>query len=482
MVTPPAARRPTSPRSGSRWRQVPLWLSIAVLVLSAISWAGFSHVTGSIKRQDVFSGLKQRPDRNAGNSINYLLVGSDQREGLTKEQLKILRVGSVATAAGKRSDTIILIHISKDRDRATIISIPRDTYAEIPEWTDSKGKVHSISYAKINEAIGRGDAPLLIATIEHMTNLRIDHYVEVNFAGFANLVDAVGGVDICTNTAIHDNKSHIDLAAGQHHMDGVTALKYVRARYFDGLGDLGRMKRQQKFIASLLKSATSSGVLLNPVRLLSVINAGLSTVTTDPDLTKDDLVTLATQLKSLSASNLQMMTVPLSNVSYDNNGVFGAVQWDPNLAPELWRRLRNDEPIAATSKPTSNTPTIAPKFIDISVANGTDINGLAAKAAKQLGDAGFVNSSEPATATTKVSQTTITYDPNFDESLKTLSAALPIAKLVAKKGQGKTFIITLGPDFKDVAKFTAPTGSPSPTPTATTPFKDVNTGADTGCK
>jgi LCP family protein required for cell wall assembly len=470
-------------RRRSRFSSATATLSIGVLVLSLVSWVTFDHVTSSITREEVFKGIKVRPDRSAGSSVNYLLVGSDTREGLTKQQLHDLRVGSVATSAGKRSDTAILIHISKNRDHATIISIPRDTYADVPEWTDSKGVVHSAHHSKINATFGQGGAPLLIATIENMTQIRIDHYVEVNFAGFANLVDAVGGVDVCTTTAIHDKKSHIDLTAGKHHLDGITALKYVRARYFDGMGDLGRMKRQQKFIASMISATTSTGTLLNPVKLLSVINAGLATVTTDPDLQKDDLVTLATQMKSLSSSNLNMLTVPFSDENYSNDGVYGAVLWDPDLAPKLWQRIKDDIPVAPAPKvvKTGGALTMPPANIVVEVQNGTSINGLAAKASQDLTAAGFVNGAPPSTALTTVKLTTITYDPTYADSLRTLKAALPNALTVEKKNLGKKFIVTLGPEYKSIAKFTAPKSAPIPTPTETSPF-DVRTGTDTSCK
>lgn len=466
---------------GPNWFRITSILSIGVVLLATLSWAGFGHVTSSIHRSNVFAGLKVRPDRAAGSAINYLLVGSDTREGLSKAELAKLRVGSVKTAAGKRSDTMIMIHISKARDKATIISIPRDTFATVPSWTDSKGVVHAASHRKINETFGLGDAPLLISTIEGMTNVRIDHYVEVNFAGFAHMVDALGGVSVCLNTAIHDNKSHIDLAAGKHKLDGITALKYVRARYFDGTGDLGRMHRQQKFMGSMLNAATSSGTLLNPIKLLSFINAALATVTTDPDLTRDDLLTLATQLKTLSASSVHMLTVPLSNVNYSADGVYGAVLWDPNLAPELWRRIRLDIPVAPTPEKTTGALTMPPSMIDLAIQNGTNINGLGAKATADLTKIGFVAMGAPTTALTTVAKTTITYDPVYADSLRTLKAALPGSLLVAKKGQGKTFIVTIGPEYKGIAMFAIPTTTPTPTPSTSSPFV-VQSGTDAICK
>ena len=334
-------------------------LSLAVVVVSAFAWLGLGHVTGSLKRVDAFAGLKSRPEK-ASSAVNYLLVGSDTRIGLTKAELKALRVGSVASAAGKRSDTILLVHISKARDKAVIISLPRDTLVTIPQRTDSNGKVIAPFKAKLNAAYNYGDAPLLIQVIESMTNLRIDHYVEINFAGFAHMVDSLGGIQVCTKTNINDPKSHLVLAAGVHTLDGIQALKYVRTRDFDGMGDLGRMQRQQQFMSSVLRKATSTGVLLNPIKMLNFFNAAMATVKTDSALNSGDLITLAKQMRNLSASKVRTLTVPLSNVNYVVPYVGSTVIWDPVLAPQLWQRLREDLPIVDVVKP-SPSPTSSTK-------------------------------------------------------------------------------------------------------------------------
>jgi LCP family protein required for cell wall assembly len=290
-------------------------ISIAVLAISAISALAFGTVTASINKIDVFSGIEKRPEKKS-TAMNYLLVGSDTREGLSKEELKKLRVGSVATAAGKRSDTMLLVHISKARDKAILISIPRDTFALIPEHKTKAGKLIPAVHSKINSSFNWGGAPLLIQTIEEMTDLKIDHYVEINFAGFARIVDSIGGVEVCTKKNINDPKSHLILEAGVHTLDGIEALKYVRTREFDGMGDLGRMQRQQAFMSAVLRKATSAGVLLNPVTMASFINSSLSAVTTDSGLTSSDLIALAKQMKSLSTSSVRTLTVPLSNLNY----------------------------------------------------------------------------------------------------------------------------------------------------------------------
>ena len=337
-------------------------ISIAVLAISAISALAFGTVTASINKIDVFSGIDKRPEKKS-TAMNYLLVGSDTREGLSKAELKALRVGSVATAAGKRSDTMLLVHISKARDKAVMISIPRDTFALIPEHTSKSGKLIPAAYSKINSSFNWGGAPLLIQTIEEMTELKIDHYIEINFAGFARIVDSIGGVEVCTKKDINDPKSHLILEAGVHTLNGIESLKYVRTREFDGLGDLGRMQRQQAFMSAVLRKATSAGVLLNPVTMASFINSSLSAVTTDSELKNSDLIALAKQMKSLSTSSVRTLTVPLSNLNYYSNGVTSAVLWDPVLAPQLWTRLREDqavvdEVVASPSPSSTKSPSV----------------------------------------------------------------------------------------------------------------------------
>ncbi len=332
------------------------------MAISAISWAGLGRITAAIPKIDAFNGLDNRPKRES-SAVNYLVVGSDTREGLSRAEIKRLKVGGTEVAAGKRSDTMLLIHISKKRDKAAIISIPRDSYALIPEHTNSQGKVIPATRSKINSAFNWGGAPLLIDTFEQMSGLRIDHYIEVNFVGFVRMVDALGGVEICTKKDIDDPKSHLVLPAGRHILDGVDSLKYVRTRQFDGLGDLGRMKRQQEFASAMLRKATSAGVLLNPVTMLDFVNSALDSVVTDKGLSQGDLLTLGKQLRNLSASSVRTLTIPLKYYNYSKNGVSAAVLWDPVLAPELFERIKNDDALLDKVKTDpSASPSIVDKF------------------------------------------------------------------------------------------------------------------------
>ena len=342
-------------------------LSVGVVVLASVSWLGLGIVSGNIARISVFAGLEDRPEKTS-KALNYLLVGSDTREGLTKAELKALRVGSTATAAGGRSDTMLLVHISKDRDKAYLVSFPRDSLVTIPEHLSTDGKKQiPARQNKLNAAFAFGGAPLLIETIEGETNLKIDHYIEINFAGFAGIVNALGGIEVCTKVDIDDPKSHLVLSAGTHTLDGIEALKYVRTRDFDGRGDIGRMQRQQQFMSSVLKKATSTGVLLNPIKIVNFMNATISTVKMDESLSKEDLLNLAKQMRGLSSGSVRTLTVPLSTANGRADGIGSVVIWDEVLSDELWTRIREDSALVDLVTPSpsaSSTSSAKPEIID----------------------------------------------------------------------------------------------------------------------
>ncbi len=344
-------------------------LSLGVVLLSAATWFGIGQISGQISRINVFDGLDNRPDK-VSSALNYLVVGSDNREGLTKEQIRKLRVGGVDVAAGGRSDTMLLVHISKARDAAYIVSLPRDTLVTIPAHTstiDNKTPVPA-KPGKLNWAFAYGGAHLLVQTIEANTDLKIDHYVEVSFASFVNVVDALGGIQVCSKVNINDPKSHLVMSAGTHVLDGVEALKYVRTRDFDGRGDIGRMERQQQFVSAIIRKATSSGTLLNPIKLANFYKATISTVKMDEGVSKNDLLTLAKQLRNLSSGNVRTLTVPLSNPNGNVPGIGSVVVWDAVLAPDLWSRIKNDAALLdeLSAKKTSASPkaSATPQMVD----------------------------------------------------------------------------------------------------------------------
>ena len=461
-------------RAGRVLKWIAVGVAALVVLVSLAGWGLLRLTEGRIHRVDVFGGLKNRPAKTS-DAVNYLLVGSDTREGLSRAELSRLKVGSVASASGRRSDTLILVHISKSQEKASLISIPRDSYVPSP----GHGSM------KINAAYGLGGPRLTVQTVENATGIRIDHYVEINFAGFTGMVDALGGVNVCTPRAIDDPKSHLQLAAGTHHLDGVDSLKYVRSRDYDGRGDLGRMERQQRFIGAMMREAISSGVLLNPIKLTEFVNATLSSVQTDPGLTHGDIFTLVKKLRHLDPNHVTMATVPIANPDYrPGHGLGSTVLWDKTAAQTLFTQIRDDQPIGPAPAKTGGAATVVATVptdqVRVRVQNGAGVTGLGSKAADGLAKAGFAVAG-PATdaATSGATQTVIRYDPRWSRSVKTLQAALPGATLQQVAGLGGTFEVVVGSSWSGVTPVTVTQQSASPSSTA--PALVTRTAADATC-
>ncbi|MEV0536438.1 LCP family protein [Kitasatospora sp. NPDC050463] len=343
---------PVSPLSAlpgrrRRWpRRLAAGIAFGVLATSGGGWAVL-HGLGSIDRVDAFSGDVARPGDDS--STTFLVVGTDERDGIPEKTLKnLLHAGGEACHC---TDTMMIVQVAGDGSRASVISIPRDSYVDIPAHRDQvTRKEVPAGRGKVNAAFGMGGPQLTVATVEQNTGLRIDHYLQVNFAGFVSAVDAVGGVRVCTAKPLKDEYSGLDLPAGTSTLDGAGALKYVRARHVDGSSDLGRMHRQQKVVAQLLHQVADSGTLLNPVRLARLTDSLLGSVKADKDLTADDLITLATRLRELSAGRADFATVPLANVDHQVPGWGSTVLWDQAGAKALFDAVRAGRPLGGAAQ------------------------------------------------------------------------------------------------------------------------------------
>lgn len=210
----------------------------------------------------------------------------------------------------------MLVHLSADRDRASVVSLPRDSFAEVPAHTDAVTGAQRAKHAiKLNAAYAEGGPSLTVRTVEHMTGVHIDHYLEVDFTSFMRSVDAVGGVEICTVRPLRDNYTGLDLPVGKSKLNGGQALQYVRSRHIDGSADLGRMQRQQRFLAALIHKITSSGVLMNPIRFRDVADTMLKSVRADSGFEANDLVDLGQAMRGFTPSSSEFTSVPLGNVA-----------------------------------------------------------------------------------------------------------------------------------------------------------------------
>lgn len=435
-----------------------------------------SEVTGQVKHVNVFTNNANRPDNDGG--MNILLVGSDDREGLSRKERRDLKVGQ--DDYGRHTDTIMIAHVA-DNGSVDVVSIPRDSYAEIPAYTTSSGQTIAASKQKINAAYSIGGPSLTVQTVEKATGVHIDHYAEINFAGFVNTVEAMGGVPMCLKQPIVDEKAGLNLSAGQHVLNGPQALGFVRARYFDPSADIGRMKRQQNFMSSMFKQAFSPSVVLNPPRLISFLNSAASSITVDENFTDGEIWSLIAKIRSLDPGALSFQTVPIG-AEVTVPGAGAVVEWDQDKAQALFAKLRTGDPLGNASKPPASAPTVekAPASISVRVYNGSTVSGLGTKAANELRSAGYQVSPTITNATTRTGEkTVIEYDPRYDTSLETLKAALPDAEVKPVNNLGHTFRIIAGSNWSKVQPVNvAASAAPSP---SSAPTDRPQTAADNVC-
>jgi LCP family protein required for cell wall assembly len=266
---------------------------------------------------------------------NWLLVGSDSREGLTRAERKELHTGK--DEGSQRTDTIMLINIS-DSGKPTLVSLPRDSYITIPAHIALDGSSVEDRKNKINTAYGKGGAPLLVETVERNTGLHIDHYMEVGFKGIRDITDAIGGVNMCVPADVTDQNSGVSLLAGCQELDGKNALAYVRMRYADPKGDLGRVERQQQYLSSVMKKVATPAVLVNPFSMWNLVNAGTDSVNVGAEDSVVDIAKLARAMRGLSNGNGTLTTVPVADADA-NTAAGSSVLWDEAAARELFVSL-----------------------------------------------------------------------------------------------------------------------------------------------
>lgn len=448
----PAPRRRT--RAGWVMRTVTT-VSVVVLACAGIGHAVLTGLDGDIARVDPFKDMKNRPE--AGHGMNLLLVGTDGRDKVTDEERRRYRLGGAPCHC---TDTIMIVHISEDRDRASVVSLPRDSLAETPPHTDhTTGRHHRAHAVRLNAAYAEGGPELTVRTVEHMTKVKIDHYLEVDFISFMKTVDVLGGVEICTDKRLKDPYTGLDLPAGTHRLRGGEALQYVRSRYTDGSSDLGRMQRQQRFMASLVAQTTSSGVLLNPIRLRDLAKAALGSVRADEGLGAGELLDLGRAMRNFSPASSEFTTVPIARVGHTVKGIGSTVKWDGPKAAALFEALREDRPLAPhkeRGKGRAVPVDVAPQQIRVQVENGTGTDGLGRRVDDQLAATGFRTTKAPVNAKTRdVSRTVVAHDPRWDRSAKSLAAALPGSELREVPGQGATLKVIVGADFEKVRRVRA---------------------------
>ncbi|MEU9185916.1 LCP family protein [Streptomyces sp. NPDC048484] len=331
-------RKPQSKRR--KGLLITAWSAAGVLVLGGTG-LGYMYfdLNDNIKSVDINQALgADRPLNVDNGSQDILVLGSDTRSGSNK------KLGGGADDGSARSDTAMIVHVYEGHKKASVVSIPRDTLVPRPGCTDGEGVTHdAASLAMFNSAYSTGGAACAVKTVESMTGIRMDHYVEVDFSGFQKLIDDLGGVEVTTGKDITDKESHLDLKAGTHRLTGEQSLGLVRTRHGVGDGsDLGRIQLQQAFIKALVEQVKDVGVLTSPKKLYDLADTATRTVTTDSDLASvKDLASFAGGLKGISSSKMNMVTMPVQYDPADGNRVL--LQKDK--AESVWDALKNDRPI-----------------------------------------------------------------------------------------------------------------------------------------
>jgi LCP family protein required for cell wall assembly len=305
----------TQPRSGKR--HVLRWVAVAAVVIVAAAtltaYLKYRAIYDSITRVAVPStALGHRPPVYSANSLNILVYGDDSRKGLDPHEQYILHTGHDQT---DNTDTIMLVHISPGRHRVTVLSIPRDTMVPTYQCDGSPGyagqQANPSSSVQINSLLQIGGPTCLWKTIEQQTGIRIDHFIGIGMLGFVKVVDDLGGVNVCVPFNVNDPVSGLKLNSGEQHINGIQALAFWRTREDIGTGsDLERIQRDQFMSAQVVKGVLHSGLLSNPLRLLSVVTDAAASLTTDNGTTVSDLVQIAESLRTLPSQDVQFVTAP----------------------------------------------------------------------------------------------------------------------------------------------------------------------------
>lgn len=473
-------------KRGGRLRRTALFgLSFLVLLVAGVGW-GYLKLTGNI---DTFSadGISgdRPPDTSAGQ--NVLVIGSDTRSGDNSG------LGGGTGEVG-RSDTAFLLHVYADHKHAVAVSIPRDSLVDIPacknpggDWTTPQHHVMFNGAFSVGDT-AEGNPACTQNTVEHLTGLRVDHTVVIDFAGFSALTSAVGGVSVCLPQEIYQRdlnpkrptRGERVFAKGPQKVSGQRALDYVRLRHGIGDGsDIGRIKRQQAFVGSLVKTVKSRG--LNPTTLLPLANAATDAMTVDPGLgSADKLLSFAMSMKNVDLHNTKFVTVP-----WRYEGARVAIV-EPE-ADALWAALKADRTIdgqdaAGTSGAKKTTPAagtassgatpsptgpVSGQGVDVAVYNGTTVTGLAARAAEFLRTHGFTVTGTATANSQDQARTLVTYGPGLQDAAATTARLFGGARTTESGEPGIQVIV--GSDFAE---------NPSPAPASPTPDAVPSTVAD----
>jgi LCP family protein required for cell wall assembly len=473
---PPAAPMPAVPQGWSRQRKIFTWVagSLAVVLLLAATgtYLVYRHLNANLHQVNVSGLLGSRPVDLHPQAENILVIGSDTRHGQGRGY------GSAAQLNTAHSDTLLIVHIAASRKWAAVMSIPRDSWVNIPACRMGNGQLASPQAFKINEAFTLGNlygnktalgTACVIKTVERNTGIHVDHFVVVNFDGLKDMVNAVGGVPECNTKPISDPKSGLHLTAGRHLLNGRQALGYVRARYTLGNGsDLERITRQQAFMSALVGRAKSKE--LNPLALYRFLDAATRSLTIDSQLGGiRGLYNLATSLKNLPPGKVTFFTLPTYPRSYVDPTDTADLLWTQPQDSLIFQAFRNDTPVGQALLRHPRVPHLSRAKISVVVMNGTSSFGLQDTVGSALLQYGFKVPHTRTASSQTVSRTVIRYHAGQEAEALLLAKDLPGVSLSQMSGPARAIgtghlTVILGSDY-GTAVTMGPAAAPQPAST-----------------
>ncbi|HLX51804.1 MAG TPA: LCP family protein [Streptosporangiaceae bacterium] len=370
----------------SRKARIIGWIAVIVTILvtgtSLAAYAAYLNTVHSIETFSTSTTLGNNRPPSYNSSENILVVGSDSRAGSNR------KFG--ANVQGQRSDTMLILHIRPNHRGAVVISLPRDSEVPVLRCAadglgDPGQPAQPGATEMLNATFAYGGPPCLWRTVEQETGIHIDHYVGLTFSGFEQVINDIGGVNVCLPEAIKDPKSGINLTAGKHHVGGQQALAFWRERYVGEGSDLQRIQRQQFLMAGLIQEVKSGGLLSSYSKMYSVLRDTAKALTTDQGLSVTDMVSLAEDLRTLTTKSVQFVTVPNGADPTDPNRVV----WQQPQADQLFYSIAHDTKLPKTPKSGTPAQTTSPGHVQVDVENGSGQQGVAGQAASELTSRGF---------------------------------------------------------------------------------------------
>jgi LCP family protein required for cell wall assembly len=473
---PPTAPLPVVPRGWSRRKKILAWVAGSLAVVLVLAATGgylvYRHLNANLHQVNISGLLGSRPVDLHPQAENILVIGSDTRVGQGRGY------GSSANLNTDHSDTLLIVHIAANRKWANVMSIPRDSWVNIPGCRMGNGQLAAAQTFKINEAFTIGNlygnktalgTACVLKTVESNTGIRIDHFVVVNFDGLKDMVNAVGGVPECNTAPINDPKSRLHLKAGHHVLDGRQALAYVRARYTLGNGsDLERITRQQAFMSSLVSRVKSKE--LNPLALYRFLDATTRSLTIDSQLGGiHGLYNLASSLKNLPAGKVTFFTLPTYPRSYVDPADTANLLWTQPQDSLIFQAFRRDVPVSQALLKNPRLPHLSRAKVAVVVLNGTATLGAQDSVGSVLQQDGFNVRHTGAARNHRVSHTVIRYHAGQEAEALLLAKDVHGASLSQVSGPSEALgaghiTLLLGSDYGTTVT-TGPTASPQPAST-----------------